>query len=165
MKCLVLAGGSSDRLWPLSRKEFPKQFMPIRENRSMFQETILRNVPHCDEFIILTNKRYENVARGQLQVFQGIEYSFILEDKPLKTALAVFLYIEKCEPDEELLIVSTDSIIEGDYKTTVTQLKEEVKDGKFSAVVSKTVEGTSECNYVNIDGKCCVFGGKKTKKL
>ncbi len=163
MKCLVLAGGSSDRLWPLSRKEFPKQFMPIRENRSMFQETILRNVPHCDEFIILTNKRYENVARGQLQVFQGIEYSFILEDKPLKTALAVFLYIEKCEPDEELLIVSTDSIIEGDYKTTVTQLKEEVKDGKFSAVVSKTVEGTSECNYVNIDGKCCVFGGKKTK--
>ncbi len=66
MKCLVLAGGSSGRLWPLSRKDYPKQFMEIREGRSMFQDTILRNIPYCDEFVILTNKRYENVVRGQL---------------------------------------------------------------------------------------------------
>ena len=36
----------------------------------MFQDTILRNIPYCDEFVILTNKRYENVVRGQLTVFR-----------------------------------------------------------------------------------------------
>ncbi len=68
MKCFVLAGGSSDRLWPLSRRDYPKQFMEIREGRSMFQDTILRNIPFCDEFVILTNKRYENVVRDRKSV-------------------------------------------------------------------------------------------------
>ena len=31
MKCVILAGGSGDSLWPLSRKNFPKQFMNIKE--------------------------------------------------------------------------------------------------------------------------------------
>lgn len=163
MKCLVLAGGSSDRLWPLSRKDYPKQFMEIRESRSMFQEAVLRNMPFCTEFVILTNKRYENVVRGQMQVFQGIEYSFVYEEVALKTALAVVLYALRCDPEEELLIVSTDCIIEGDYKAVLTQLKDEIKDGKFAAVVSQTAGGTAECNYVNRDGKMYVFGGKKSK--
>ena len=35
MKCIVLAGGTGDRLWPLSRRSFPKQF--IRNNESLLQ--------------------------------------------------------------------------------------------------------------------------------
>ncbi len=92
MKCFVLAGGSSDRLWPLSRRDYPKQFMEIREGRSMFQDTILRNIPFCDEFVILTNKRYENVVRAQLQVFQELEYKLIFEEVALKTAPADKFY-------------------------------------------------------------------------
>ena len=36
MKCVILAGGSGDALWPLSRKNYPKQFINIREGRSLF---------------------------------------------------------------------------------------------------------------------------------
>ena len=111
MKCLVLAGGSSDRLWPLSRKDYPKQFMEIREGRSMFQETVLRNIPFCDEFVIITNKIYENVARGQMQVFQGVEYEFLFEETSLNTAPAVILCALQSDEDDELLIVSTDCFI------------------------------------------------------
>ena len=39
---VVMAGGSGTRLWPLSRKLFPKQFLPLMSQQSMFQETIAR---------------------------------------------------------------------------------------------------------------------------
>ena len=56
MKCVILAGGSGDSLWPLSRRQFPKQFMKIKEGRSILQETVVRNMPFCEEFIIVTNE-------------------------------------------------------------------------------------------------------------
>ena len=40
MKCIVLAGGNGGSLWPISRKEFPQQFVEIRDGRSVFQENI-----------------------------------------------------------------------------------------------------------------------------
>ena len=55
MKCIVLAGGNGGSLWPISRKEFPQQFVEIREGRSVFQENIAKNMPYCDEFYIFTN--------------------------------------------------------------------------------------------------------------
>lgn len=36
-------------LWPLSRKNYPKQFIRIQMNHSMFQDTVARNMPYCDE--------------------------------------------------------------------------------------------------------------------
>ena len=59
MKCIVLAGGKGNSLWPLSRENYPKQFMQIKENRSIFQETIARNMPFCEEYIIVTNYNYQ----------------------------------------------------------------------------------------------------------
>ena len=79
MKCLVLAGGRGDRLWPLSRKNYPKQFISIQKDHSIFQETIARNIPFCDEFIIVTNQEYqfiveksdEGVSRDHLPACAG----------------------------------------------------------------------------------------------
>ena len=79
MKCIILAGGSGDSLWPLSRKNYPKQFMNIKEGRSMLQETIVRNMPFCDEFIIVTKESYRNIVNGQMKVFQSLRYRLILE--------------------------------------------------------------------------------------
>ena len=64
MKCVILAGGSGDSLWPLSRKNYPKQFMNIKEGRSLLQETVVRNMPFCDEFIIVTKESYRNIVNG-----------------------------------------------------------------------------------------------------
>ena len=89
MKCIVLAGGSGDRLWPLSRKNYPKQFIHIKENRSLFQETIARNIPFCEEFCIITSEKYANIVAGQLQAFQGLRYRCFYEEAGKKTAPAV----------------------------------------------------------------------------
>ena len=64
MKCVILAGGSGDSLWPLSRKNYPKQFMNFKEGRSLLQETVVRNMPYCDEFIIVTNEAYKNIVNA-----------------------------------------------------------------------------------------------------
>ncbi len=163
MKCFVLAGGSSDRLWPLSRKDYPKQFMEIREGRSMFQDTILRNMPFCDEFIVITSKKYENIVRGQLQAFQSLDYTLILEEVSLNTAPAVIACALQLEDDEPMLIVSTDSIVVGDYKTSIVQLRDAVNDDKLAAIVCKPPSGGEGYTYINRVGKKIVYGEKKTK--
>ena len=40
---VILAGGSGTRLWPLSRKQKPKQFLELTSQHSLFQETLLRS--------------------------------------------------------------------------------------------------------------------------
>ena len=39
---IILSGGSGTRLWPLSRKQYPKQYLPLAGDNTMLQETILR---------------------------------------------------------------------------------------------------------------------------
>lgn len=163
MKCLVLAGGSSDRLWPLSRKDYPKQFMEIREGRSMFQETILRNLPHCDEFIVLTNRRYENVVKGQLQVFQGLNCTIVYENCALKTAPPVIAYAKACEPDEQLLIVSSECLVDGDYASSIAQVKESVAHDRMAIVACKPHNTRTGYNFINVRGKLVSCSPKRGK--
>ena len=77
MKCIILAGGKGDRLWPLSRKNYPKQFIQIQGDHSIFQETIARNIPYCDEFIIVTNREYKFIVENQISVFQGLVHRYV----------------------------------------------------------------------------------------
>lgn len=132
MKCIVLAGGSGDRLWPLSRKNYPKQFIHIKENRSLFQETIARNIPFCEEFYIITSNRYANIVEGQLQVFQGLRYRCFYEEEGKKTAPAVAIACLCDNRSEDYLVVSTDHMIEGgDYKGAIAKGREYIPLGKI----------------------------------
>lgn len=122
MKCLVLAGGSGDALWPLSRKNYPKQFIYMKEGRSLFQEAIARNLPFCDEFYIVTNKKYRYIVEGQLQAFQGLKYQCFLEEAGRQTGPAVAVVCMCLPKEEQLLVVSTDHMIgEGDYNKTILE--------------------------------------------
>lgn len=77
MKCVILAGGIGNTLWPLSRRNYPKQFLNICEGRSLLQDTIVRNLPFADEFIIVTNESYKEIMESQLKAFQGLRYRII----------------------------------------------------------------------------------------
>lgn len=165
MKCIVLAGGTGDRLWPLSRKNYPKQFINIKENRSMFQETIARNIPFCDEFYIITDERYHYIVEGQLQVFQGLKYQCFLEQVGKKTAPAVAIACFCSNPSETFLIVSTDHIIDdGDYKGALISAMGLMKQG---FLVSIGVEvGAAHPNYGYFkqeNGKVLSFNENVTK--
>lgn len=149
MKCLILAGGSGDRLWPLSRKNYPKQFMEINNNRSLLQETVVRNLPFCDEFLISTNSAYHFIVSGQMKAFQGLTYRCFLEEIPGGTAAAVALICMLSNPSELVLVVSADTVT-GDehYQEAVLKAKELARQNHIVVFGTPAVKKIPSCGYI-----------------
>ena len=61
MKVILLAGGSGTRLWPLSRKNYPKQFLRLTGDKSLLQQTVERllHVVTQEDIVIMTNSEYK----------------------------------------------------------------------------------------------------------
>ncbi|MFI3213176.1 MAG: type I phosphomannose isomerase catalytic subunit [Eubacteriales bacterium] len=153
MKCLVLAGGKGDRLWPLSRKDYPKQFIKIQKNHSIFQETIARNMAFCDEFIIVTNKEYELIIEDQMKVFQGITYRTIYEEIGRKTTAAIILSCLQFPLSETMFVVASDHLISGDgYKENILQAKELAKHGGLVTFGMHIEEAETRFGYLRYKG-------------
>lgn len=149
MKCVILAGGSGDSLWPLSRKNYPKQFMNIKEGRSLLQETVVRNMPFCDEFIIVTNENYRNIVNGQMKAFQSLKYRIILEGTPKGTAAAVMLGVLFCNQSELVFVVAADNLIDGqEYKDAILAAKELAKEGSLVSIGIKPENTNSAYGYI-----------------
>ena len=149
MKCVILAGGSGDSLWPLSRKNYPKQFMNFKEGRSLLQETVVRNMPYCDEFIIVTNEAYKNIVNGQMKAFQSLRYRLILEGTAKGTAAAIILGTMFANPTEFVLIVNSDNFIDGDgYKDAIISAKEMAKSGAIVALGVKPAYQAKNLGYI-----------------
>ena len=153
MKCLILAGGRGERLWPLSRRNFPKQFIQIQKNHSLFQETVARNLPYCDEFVVLTNWEYRDIISNQMAAFQGVPYRCIYEEEPRKTTAAIALACLDLQPSEYVFVAAADHVIGIDgYKEAILHGKEEAEKGKIAIFGIKTKNMDSRFGYL-IDGK------------
>ena len=149
MKCVVLAGGTGERLWPLSRKNCPKQFIEIENNHSIFQDTIARNIPYCDEFIIVTNKDYKYLIENQMEPFQGLNYRCIYEEEGKKTTAAITLACLSLEPTEYVLVTNTNMLISApEYKDTIIVAKQNAYEGYISILVSKAEKSENRYGYV-----------------
>ena len=149
MKCVVLAGGAGERLWPLSRKNCPKQFIEIENNHSIFQDTIARNIPYCDEFIIVTNIDYRYLVENQLEPFQGLNYRCIYEEEGKKTTAAIMLACLSLEPTEYVLVTNTNLLISApEYKGAIIAAKQNAYEGFISILVSKEEKTDSQYGYV-----------------
>lgn len=153
MKCIVLAGGKGNSLWPLSRENYPKQFMDIKNNRSLFQESIARNIPFCDEFIISTHEAYHFIVDNQMKEFQGLRYRCFLEEERKKTAPAIAMICMCFNPSELVFVVSSDQIIEGEnYKDTIIQAQELARKGAIVTFGMKPEGPRTDYGYIQYDG-------------
>jgi mannose-1-phosphate guanylyltransferase len=68
MKAIILAGGRGTRLWPLSRKNYPKQFLKLNGGASLLQDTARRllHVVAPDDIVVMTNADYQFHVRADL---------------------------------------------------------------------------------------------------
>lgn len=154
MKCLILAGGKGNSLWPLSREKYPKQFMAIKPHRSLLQETVARNIPFCEEFIISTNIEYHFIVDGQMEKFQGLKYRCFLEEESRKTAPAIALACMTCNPSELIFVVSADQIIEGEnYKDTIIKASELARKGYLVTFGMEAKDANTGYGYIRHDGE------------
>ena len=66
---VILLGGSGTRLWPLSRKKYPKQYLPLVCDNTMLQETILRlnDLDNLTDLIIVCNANHRFLVAEQCQ--------------------------------------------------------------------------------------------------
>lgn len=117
MIALFMAGGSGTRLWPLSRKNNPKQLHSLVNNKSLMSQTVDRVLPliESENIWIVTNESYkQQIAAHCGSVPQA---QIIAEPFPLGTNLAVGLgaiHIARRHPDAVIVVGWADSYIENE---------------------------------------------------
>ncbi|RZS98489.1 mannose-1-phosphate guanylyltransferase [Cecembia calidifontis] len=109
---VILSGGVGSRLWPLSRKSRPKQYLPIFEGETLFQKTALRNKTFCDELLVVGNKDNYQLSRTDLEKAGIAHYREIIEACPRNTAAAITFAALACEPEDILFVTPSDQLIQ-----------------------------------------------------
>ncbi len=108
---LIMAGGSGTRMWPLSRKQTPKQTLPLLEERSMFTVTAERLAPliPLERVWVVTNADMAMVFREQTPGIPASNY--IIEPSARDSGPAAGLglaHIHAADPDATVAILSAD---------------------------------------------------------
>lgn len=136
-------------MWPLSRKNYPKQFIQIKNNHSIFQETIARNMAFCDEFIIVTNQDFQSVVENQMKAFRGLTYRCIFEETGHGTAPAVVLSSLQLPQSEMIFVVASDQLISGEkYKNSILEAKALANDGHIVAFGMDIISPDVRYDYI-----------------
>lgn len=110
---VIMAGGNGSRLWPASRKLMPKQFLRLIGTDSMLSETLGRlKGLECNPPIVICNHEHRFIAAEELRksCFEGAQ--IILEPQGKNTAPAIALAALVSNPDELLLVLAADHIIQ-----------------------------------------------------
>ncbi|HSX90081.1 MAG TPA: sugar phosphate nucleotidyltransferase, partial [Pseudomonas sp.] len=113
---VILSGGSGSRLWPLSRKQYPKQFLALTGDDTLFQQTIKRlTFEGMQAPVLVCNKEHRFIINDQLKAQKLASQALILEPFGRNTAPAVAiaaLQLVAQGRDELLLILPADHVLE-----------------------------------------------------
>lgn len=104
---VILCGGSGTRLWPLSRKSFPKQFVPLIGNKSLLQLTLERVAQLRPHVITVTAEEHRFLVTDTMRAAQ-VSGSVILEPVARNTTAAMALAALRAKPEELLLFCPAD---------------------------------------------------------
>jgi mannose-1-phosphate guanylyltransferase / mannose-6-phosphate isomerase len=104
---VILCGGSGTRLWPLSRKSFPKQFVPLISGKSLFQLTLERVSSFSKNVICVASDENRFLVTDAMLAAQ-VEGSVLLEPVARNTAAAMALAALTVNPEDLLLFCPSD---------------------------------------------------------
>lgn len=113
---VILSGGSGTRLWPMSRRDYPKQFLPLDGDNTMLQATAMR-AGVSDQFaplLVVCNEDHRFMVAEQLRRQGHPTQGIILEPQGRNTApalTAAALWLLARDPDTIMLVLPSDHVV------------------------------------------------------
>ena len=152
---VILSGGVGSRLWPLSRKSRPKQYLPIFGGETLFQKTVKRNTEFCDEILVVGNCENFELSRKDLSASGISGYSEIIEACPRNTAAAITFAALAAQPEDILFVTPSDHLIESgkDYKNAIERAVELAGEGYIVTYGLKPQHPETGFGYIEADGE------------
>ncbi|MEW8028010.1 MAG: mannose-1-phosphate guanylyltransferase/mannose-6-phosphate isomerase [Candidatus Thiodiazotropha sp.] len=135
---VILSGGSGTRLWPLSRSAYPKQFIPLTDEKSLFQQTLQRmsGVPGAGDALIVCNEEHRFMVAEQMRQLDIASLGIMLEPIGRNTAPAIAcaaLHALSKDQDAVLVVTPSDHVIRDNerFVTAMSQGLQSVDDGSL----------------------------------
>ncbi|AEA47003.1 mannose-1-phosphate guanylyltransferase/mannose-6-phosphate isomerase [Archaeoglobus veneficus] len=118
MHTVILAGGGGTRLWPLSREQYPKQFIKLFDDSSLFQKTLERALIFSapDEIYVVTNEKHKFMVLEQIseKEIEIPEENVLLEPLAKNTLPAIYFAVKTIAErngDTKITVLPSDHLI------------------------------------------------------
>ncbi len=149
---VILTGGVGSRLWPLSRKSQPKQYLEIFENKSLFEMTVERNSHLANKVMVVGNIDNHHLS-GKVMDKTNTNYVNIVEATPRNTAAAIAFAAFAANPDDILIVTPSDHIIDKmeNYNQAISEAISKAEDGYI--VTFGIIPTKPETGYGYIESK------------
>jgi mannose-1-phosphate guanylyltransferase/mannose-1-phosphate guanylyltransferase/mannose-6-phosphate isomerase len=155
---VLLCGGSGTRLWPLSRKSYPKQFVPLVGEETLFQASARRlSGAGYGAPMVLTNSDFRFIVTEQLSG-AGIDPGAILiEPSGRNTApavLAAALYLAQQDPEALMLVAPSDHVVPdaAAFRAAVAAGQGAAEAGQIVTFGIKPTHAETGYGYLELDG-------------
>lgn len=157
---VIMSGGSGTRLWPLSRKHKPKQFLKLFGDNTMFQQTLQRltGLNDLETPIVICNNDHRFMVAEQLQQLAVIDPTILLEPFGKNTAPALAIAALQAMAsgnDPILLVLAADHVIDNipAFHHAITLAKIEAEKGLLVTFGIVPTSPNTGYGYIQADEK------------
>ena len=153
---VILCGGSGTRLWPVSRKAHPKQFVPLIGEETLYQSTLRRFTGEAfDAPLILTGDEFRFMAVEQATAIGLADPTVLVEPMGRDTAPAILtaaLYHEDSR-DDVLVIAPSDHVIEdiSRFQSVIREAAKAAQDGALVTLGIKPDRPETAYGYLELE--------------
>ena len=155
MNCILLVGGSGERLWPLSRSLYPKPLLKLCGGKTLLQNAygIAASVVAPRNIVVVANvKQAVNI---KLQLNEYVKNPTVLSEpipKNTAAAVAASLFYLKRKKDDIVVILPVDFSISdvSKFKIAINKAKNLAKEGYITAIGVKPTYPETGYGYLKV---------------